>query len=212
MATLDELRREYIHDHLDFEDLNSDPFIQLKYWLNDAIKAQIKDANAMALSTSEPGGKSSLRMVLLKNLDHTGLVFFTNYNSKKGRHIAANPYGAILFYWRELDRQVRVEGKIEKTSRKESDEYFMIRPEESKIGAWASPQSDRIPDREYLDHLIFDFTNLFRNKSLERPENWGGYRMIPDLFEFWQGRESRLHDRFEYIWNNGAWEINRLAP
>ena len=212
MAALEELRREYRHDHLDFEDLNDNPFIQFKYWLNDAIKAKIADANAMSLATSDRSGKPTLRVVLLKNMDHAGFVFFTNYESKKGKQIAENPYGALLFYWNELDRQIRIEGKIEKTSRRESDDYFMVRPEGSKIGAWASPQSQKIPDREYLEHLQHEYVNRFRYKPMERPENWGGYRLIPDLFEFWQGRENRMHDRFEYSWANGEWEVHRLAP
>lgn len=212
MSEIQEIRREYLHSSLDYDDLHPDPLLQFRYWLNDAIKAKVHDVNAMSLATADLKGKPSVRIVLLKAVDRSGFLFFTNYDSKKGKQIAQNPYGSILFYWNELDRQVRIEGRIDKTTRKESDEYFMIRPEGSKIGAWASPQSQRIPSREYLDHLERDYTLLSRNRSLDRPENWGGYRLIPDLFEFWQGRENRLHDRFEYNWKNGAWELNRLAP
>lgn len=212
MSDIQEIRRNYLHSRLDYDDINPDPLLQFRFWLNDAIKANVRDVNAMALATADKSGKASVRIVLLKGVDRSGFVFFTNYDSKKGKQIIQNPYGAIMFYWSELDRQVRIEGRIDKTSRKESDEYFMIRPEASKIGAWASPQSQRIPNREYLDHLERDYVTLFRNKTMERPENWGGYRLIPDLFEFWQGRENRLHDRFEYKWANGAWELYRLAP
>jgi pyridoxamine 5'-phosphate oxidase len=151
-------------------------------------------------------------VILLKDLDVDGFTFFTNYESKKAVHIAANPLGSLLFFWPQLERQVRIEGKILKALRHESDDYFNTRPEGSKIGAWASPQSQRVPSREYLENLQKDYLQLFKAKALERPEHWGGYKLIPDLIEFWQGREKRLHDRFEYAWNGGLWEINRLAP
>jgi pyridoxamine 5'-phosphate oxidase len=176
------------------------------------LKANQDDANAMVLATSDSDNKPSARIILLKGFDKEGFVFYTNYDSRKGRQIAVNPNAALVFFWPALERQVRIEGRIEKTSRKESDEYFKIRPEGSNISAMISPQSQRIPNREYLEHLEQDHLNLYHNKTIDRPENWGGYRLVPDLFEFWQGREHRLHDRFEYAWTSGGWEIYRLAP
>ena len=212
MANDQQYRHEYLNSKLDINDLNADPFVQFRYWFNDALKAHPDEANAMVLATADSGGKISARVVLLKGFDKEGFVFFTNYNSRKGRQIDANPNAALIFFWHKLERQVRIEGWIEKTSRKESDEYFSIRPEGSNISAIISPQSQRIPNREYLEQLKQDHLNLFHDKTIDRPHNWGGYRLVPDLFEFWQGRENRLHDRFEYTWTGGSWEIYRLAP
>lgn len=198
--------------NLDIDDLNPDPFTQFRYWFNEALLKLPHNGDAMFLATADKTGKPSARIVLLKGFDHEGFTFFTNYKSKKGQQLAINPDAALLFYWNTLERQVRIEGKVEKASRKDSDEYFKIRPEGSNISAWASPQSQQIPNREYLEQLQMNFTNLFRNKTIERPEHWGGYKLIPELFEFWQGRENRLHDRFEYSWTNEGWEIHRLAP
>ncbi|MFO7658848.1 MAG: pyridoxamine 5'-phosphate oxidase [Bacteroidales bacterium] len=212
MDKLQQLRQEFIKAQLDTDNLNSDPFTQFRYWFNDAVKAIHTDANAMMLATADQDGKPSARVLLLKGFDQNGFTFFTNYESKKGQQLAINPYATIVFYWKELERQVRVEGRVDKTSRKESDDYFNIRPEGSRIGAWTSPQSKPIPDRHYLDRLQQDLSRLFSSKPLERPENWGGYRLMPNLFEFWQGRENRLHDRFEYKLEKGEWIIRRLAP
>jgi len=203
----------YMETHfLEIDNLDTDPIIQFRYWLNEALNANVPEPTAMVLSTATPEGKSSSRVVLLKGVDNYGFTFFTNYESKKAMHIADNPAGSLLFYWQALERQVRIEGKILKTAAHESDEYFVTRPEGSKIGAWASPQSRRIPNREYLENLQRDYMRLFRSKVLDRPENWGGYKLIPDMIEFWQSRENRLHDRFEYVRNGGIWEIYRLAP
>jgi len=149
---------------------------------------------------------------LLKEVRKDGLVFFTNYESKKGMQILQNPFGALIFYWPELERQVRIEGKIIKTSDEESDKYFKTRPKGSKLGAWASPQSQELPNRRYLDSLKSDFREEFENRAIDRPDNWGGYILSPTLMEFWQGRKSRLHDRIEYYQENELWEIRRLAP
>ena len=157
-------------------------------------------------------GIPSSRVVLLKNLDHDGFTFFSNYESRKGIQIAQNPNASLLFFWPQIERQVRIEGRVSKTPRNISDEYFQSRPEGSKIGAWASPQSRIVPSREYLDNLQKDYVQLFKSKMLERPENWGGYKLFPHTIEFWQGRENRLHDRFEYKMNGSIWEIHRLAP
>lgn len=197
---------------LDIDNLDADPITQFRYWLNQALNSNAADPTAMILSTVSKAGKPSSRVVLLKGVDNYGFTFFTNYESRKAEDIAANPFGSLLFYWPVMERQVRIEGKIMKTSPHESDEYFVTRPEGSKIGAWASPQSKRIPNREYLENLQKDYVRLFRSKVLERPENWGGYKLVPDMIEFWQNRENRLHDRFEYIRNGGMWEIYRLAP
>ena len=152
------------------------------------------------------------RMVLLKEFTHEGFTFFTHYNSKKGRQIEQNPYGAILFPWNMLERQVRIEGKIEKVSPEKSDEYFQSRPEGSRIGAWTSPQSQEIPSREMLEDQENKFRKDFITTTIPRPPQWGGYCLVPDFFEFWQGRESRLHDRFEYYSEKESWKIRRLAP
>jgi pyridoxamine 5'-phosphate oxidase len=212
MANLQEIRKDYRLSRLDIETLDNDPLVQFKYWLNEAIRANVPEVTAMALSTATTDGKPTSRMVLLKQLDHDGFTFFTNYESKKGQQLQLNPFGSLLFFWPQLERQVRIEGKIARCSRRDSDEYFNSRPDGSKIGAWASPQSRRIPNRDYLENLQQDYYNLFRNKPLERPENWGGYKLLPNLMEFWQGRENRLHDRFEYTLNGNLWEIHRLAP
>ena len=212
MDEFQEIRRDYKLSRLDIDNLQANPIAQFRYWLNDALKSEVSEPTAMVLSTSTPEGRSSSRVVLLKDLNEDGFTFFTNYESKKAVHIAANPFGSVLFFWPQIERQVRIEGKILKASQNESDEYFRTRPEGSKIGAWASPQSKRIPSREYLENLQKDYLNLFKRKALERPEHWGGYKLIPDLVEFWQGRENRLHDRFEYSRNGGTWEVHRLAP
>jgi pyridoxamine 5'-phosphate oxidase len=212
MGELQGIRREYGYLQLDIDNLDINPIVQFQYWLNEALRAGVAEPTAMVLSTATIDGKPSSRVVLLKNLDHDGFTFFSNYESKKGIQISKNPNGSLLFYWPQLERQVRIEGKILRTLRHVSDEYFQSRPEGSKIGAWASPQSRRVPNREYLDNLQRDYLELFRNRTLERPENWGGYKLLPELIEFWQGRENRLHDRFEYTLNGNVWEIYRLAP
>jgi pyridoxamine 5'-phosphate oxidase len=212
MNNLHDIRKEYRYSQLEKDNLNTNPIVQFKFWLNEALKADVVEPTAMVLSTATPDGKTSSRVILLKDLDNYGFTFFTNYESKKAQQIATNPVGSLLFFWPQLERQVRIEGKIFKTSRHESDEYFNIRPEGSRIGAWASPQSQRVISREYLENLQKDYLELFKTKNIERPEHWGGFKLIPNLVEFWQGRENRLHDRFEYIGNDNVWEIYRLAP
>ena len=212
MADIQHIRKEYRLSRLEIDNLDVDPLVQFKYWLNDAIQSEVPEPTAMVLSTASAEGRSSSRIVLLKDLDSDGFTFFTNYESKKGLQIASNPFGSLLFFWPQLERQIRIEGKIFKTLRHESDEYFAARPEGSKIGAWSSPQSRRIPSREYLENLQSDYLEMFRTKALERPENWGGYKLVPNLVEFWQGRENRLHDRFEYSRKDNGWEVYRLAP
>jgi pyridoxamine 5'-phosphate oxidase len=207
-----DIRKEYNLSRLDMDSLDNNPLVQFKYWLNEALRSGVPEPTAMVLATASADGKPSSRVVLLKSLDDDGFTFFTNYGSRKGIQITANPFGSLLFFWPHLERQVRIEGKIFKTHPHESDEYFRTRPDGSKIGSWASPQSKRIPSREYLESLHQDYLEMFRSKSPERPENWGGYKLMPQLVEFWQGRENRLHDRFEYTRNGSIWEIHRLAP
>lgn len=206
------LRKEYTLSALDREHVSPDPIKQFEEWLQEAIKAQVPEPNAMTLATSTFEGKPSARMVLLKAVDGQGFSFFTSYESRKARQILQNPYGALVFYWAELERQVRIEGKIVRATEKESDEYFQTRPVGSKLGAWASPQSQVVPSRKYLEELVADFREEFAEKAIVRPPNWGGYRLEPVLVEFWQGRRNRLHDRIQYRLENGSWIIERLAP
>ena len=206
------LRKEYTLGALDGESVHPDPVRQFEEWLQEAIKAKIPEPNAMTLATSTFEGKPSARMVLLKAVGEQGFSFFTSYESRKAKNILQNPYGALVFYWAELERQVRVEGKIVKASEKESDSYFRTRPEGSKIGARASPQSKVVPNRRYLEDLMDDFKEEFVGKTVKRPPNWGGYVLEPFLVEFWQGRKNRLHDRIQYRLENGVWFIERLAP
>ncbi len=212
MTALQDIRREYRQSRLDLDHLDPDPTVQFRFWLNEALKAEVPEPTAMVLSTTLPGQRISSRVVLLKDMDGDGFTFFTNYQSTKAAQIESNPAGALLFFWPDLERQVRIEGKILKEPQHKSDEYFKSRPEGSKIGAWASPQSRRVPNREYLENLQYDYMRLFKTRALERPKYWGGYKLIPNLVEFWQGRENRLHDRFEYTRNGGTWEVFRLAP
>ncbi|MBN2274276.1 MAG: pyridoxamine 5'-phosphate oxidase [Bacteroidales bacterium] len=212
MSDIASIRKEYRLARLEYDSLDTSPLNQFRFWLNHAIRAQIAEPTAMTLATAGADGRPSARIVLLKDMNADGLTFFGNYESKKGLQLETNPYAALVFFWPELERQVRIEGKVARSSERISDEYFNARPEGSKIGSWASPQSQRIPSREYLENLQRDYMLLFYRRKPERPENWGGYRLVPHLYEFWQGRENRLHDRFEYTLNGNMWEIHRLAP
>lgn len=206
------LRKEYLLKSLEIDSLKTNPLDQFTQWLQEAVAVKALEPNAMVLSTASRDGKPSSRVVLLKQISSDGFVFFTNYNSKKGKQLRDNSYVALSFYWPELERQVRIEGKVKKTSAQESDAYFFSRPEGSQIGAWASPQSQSIPSRAFLEKLYGDFEAQFKNEELRRPEHWGGYNVIPSLVEFWQGRENRLHDRFQYTLSKNGWQIERLAP
>ena len=206
------IRKEYSLKQLDEKDVKRDPFDQFKEWFDDAVNAEVNEPNAMMLATSTSDGKPSARMVLLKGFDKESLTFFTNFNSRKASLLDSNPYAALVFFWPELERQIRIEGMVEKVSEKESNEYFNSRPEGSRIGAWASPQSQVIPNREFLELLYTEIETKFKGKEIPRPERWGGFRVIPSLFEFWQGRPNRLHDRIQYSKADNNWIIERLAP
>lgn len=207
------LRKSYSRETLNETDVAQLPFEQFSKWFQEALQSELPEPNAMTIATVSAAGRPSARTVLLKGFDHNGLVFFTNYESRKGQEINANPFGTILFCWLELERQIRIEGVIEKIDRKDSLDYFISRPKESQIGAWASPQSQVIPDRSILEERQSSLGQQYaESTNLPLPENWGGYRLIPDYFEFWQGRESRLHDRIFYQLINQEWKIGRLAP
>ena len=212
MTDLFNIRRDFTLKSLDESQVVPDPMILFGQWFNEAVAAEALEPNAMVLSTATLDGRPSSRIVLLKQIKPDGFVFFTNYDSRKGQQIAENKYCALNFVWHELERQVRVEGSVEKLPAKDSDIYFEVRPEKSKLGAWASPQSEVIPDRDYLENLVAGFENRFKGKEITRPANWGGYIVKPHLVEFWQGRESRLHDRIQYKLMDKGWIIERLAP
>jgi pyridoxamine 5'-phosphate oxidase len=200
------------NSQLSIDQFDADPFIQFEKWYLERLCSGVEIPNTMSVATSAENGRPSLRTVLLKEYDKTGFVFYTNYESKKGSQLTTNPYAAVLFYWPELNRQVRIEGKVEKVSNKDSDTYFASRPLESQVSAWASPQSKVIPERAYLEERFREFSDKFLNRQIPRPENWGGYRIIPSWFEFWQDGEFRLHDRIAYSFSDNKWNIFRLAP
>ena len=197
---------------LDEKTIDRDPIRQFQIWFNDAIAAKLPLPEAMTLATATPDGKPSARMVLLKQVDHDGFVFFTNYRSSKAEQLDANPYAALVFYWALLDRQVRVEGSVVKTSAQESREYFSTRPRESQIGAWASAQSQAIESREILEQRAHELEALYLDREVDCPEHWGGYRLKPERIEFWKSRIGRLHDRIVYQRAATGWTITRLAP
>lgn len=207
------LRQNYTLERLSKADVNPNPFLQFEHWFNEALYSALPEPNAMTLATASPSGQPSARTVLLKDFDQTGFVFYTNYDSRKGQDLAENPQAALLFCWLELERQVRIEGSVERVSPKESLEYFQSRPQSSQIGAWASPQSQAIPDRAVLEAKIQELTARYQNEEvLPLPPNWGGYRLRPQQIEFWQGRENRLHDRILYSRVGQEWRLDRLAP
>jgi len=206
-------RYEHAGKGLRRSDLSKDPIKQFANWFTAAIEAGIRDVNAMSLAAADRDAKPSVRIVLLKSFDQDGFVFFTNYESEKGRQLEANPNASLGFYWIELDRQIRISGKVEKTSREESQTYFHSRPVGSQLSAWASRQSEVIDGRRVLDARMAEMTERFGEKPIPLPPHWGGYRLKPDRMEFWQGRSNRLHDRFRYTrQTDGSWQIDRLAP
>jgi len=206
-----DLRQEYKRDALDETHADADPIKQFSRWWDEALAANVPEPNAMTLATADAAGRPSARTVLLKGFDATGFVFFTNYESRKGEELAANPFAALLFFWRELERQVRIEGAVERITETESDVYFRSRPLASRIGAWASPQSKVISSRAWLLARAAEM-GLRHGSAPTRPQYWGGYRVGPVMFEFWQGRPSRLHDRLRYSREGQGWARVRLAP
>jgi len=193
--------------------LGADPLREFERWFEEAVKAEVPDPNAMVVATISQTGKPSARVVLLRGLEKNGLVFYTNYRSRKGVEIMGNPNVAAVFFWNELDRQIRIEGKVEKLSSQESDGYFHLRPRDSQIAAWASKQSAVISGRAELDKIFMEYQQKFAGQLVPRPDDWGGFRIIPISYEFWQGRPNRLHDRILYERDNGGkWGIKRLAP
>jgi pyridoxamine 5'-phosphate oxidase len=208
---ISDLRQEYMRESLDEKDVARDPLEQFARWFDEAVKAQVPMVNAMTLATVSPTGRPSARIVLLKGVEHGGFVFFTNYKSRKGRELTANPEAALLFYWTDLEREVRIEGRVEKISAQESDEYFGNRPLGSRHAAIASPQSKVVPDRAALEALFAEAEQRHGDKT-PRPVHWGGYRLQPAAIEFWQGRPNRLHDRVLYTLKSRGWKIERLAP
>jgi pyridoxamine 5'-phosphate oxidase len=213
LSDLTGLRHEYDMHGLRRADLHSDPLKQFGAWFAAALAADIRDVNAMSLATATPDGKPSVRIVLLKGFDERGFAFFTNYDSEKGRQLEANPHAALVFYWVKLERQIRISGPVEKTSREDSAAYFHSRPPGSRLGAWVSKQSEVIDARKILDSRLTEMTERFENGEIPLPPHWGGYRLKPEQIEFWQGRPNRLHDRFRYsLRADGTWQIDRLAP
>jgi len=209
---LADLRIDYTKHGLVESDLNSDPFQQFGFWFDQALKAQVDEPNAMTLATSSLDGQPSARIVLLKGFDQQGFVFYTNYESRKGKELSNNNKAALLFFWSSLERQVRIEGTVEKVSLEESKVYFDSRPEGSRIGAWSSHQSEPIDSRKILEDQVSHYSASFSNQEIPLPPFWGGYRLKPHLLEFWQGRQSRLHDRLRYRLIDGHWHIDRLSP
>jgi pyridoxamine 5'-phosphate oxidase len=194
-------------------EVEADPIVQFQKWFEQAVAAQAAYPEAMTLATATAEGKPSARIVLLKGVDERGFSFFTNYESRKGRELTQNPYASLAFWWSELERQVRIEGRVEKISAQESDEYFRTRPRGSQIGAWASAQSEVLPSREILEENVRVFEEKFGEGEIPRPQHWGGFRVIPHEVEFWQGRLNRLHDRMRYrMQTNGKWVVERLSP
>jgi pyridoxamine 5'-phosphate oxidase len=210
--SLADLRREYTLASLDVGDVDANPIVQFHHWFDEACRAEILEPNAMTLATSGADGRPSARIVLLKEVTPEGFVFFTDYRSHKGQALAANPYAALCFFWKEIERQVRISGPVERIAREESAAYYNSRPIGSRIGAWASVQSAVIPGRAWLEEAVARASSTYAAGDVPIPPHWGGYRVAPDELEFWQGRESRLHDRLRYRRSDEGWALERLSP
>lgn len=207
------IRRDYSLQTLDESGVAANPMDQFTIWWKEAVSSDIDEVNAMTLATVGADGAPSARIVLLKGYDANGFVFFTNYESKKGQDLLAHPVAAIVFFWKELERQIRISGTVEKVAADESDAYFQSRPEGSRLGAWASPQSKVISSRKVIEDQLESYQQAYQQQAIPRPPHWGGYRVVPHTIEFWQGRSSRLHDRIQYKKETaGNWVISRLAP
>jgi pyridoxamine 5'-phosphate oxidase len=212
MTSIADIRREYASRALTEADALDDPIQQFSLWFGEALKSELLDTNAMTLATASRDGVPAARIVLLKGFDETGFVFFTNYESAKAHDLDNNPRACLLLFWAALERQVRITGGVTRTSAEESDTYFHSRPFESQIGAWASAQSRRVGDRSALESRYAELAAQYAGGPVPLPPFWGGYRVVPEAMEFWQGRKSRLHDRLLYVRSNGRWERSRLAP
>jgi pyridoxamine 5'-phosphate oxidase len=209
---LSHLRKEYAEAGFDETMAGHDPFLLFSQWFDQALESELPEPNAMTLATSDHQGKPSARIVLLKELDNNGFVFYTNYQSRKAQELDMNPNAALVFLWLEIQRQVRVEGYVERVSPAESDAYFALRPRDSQLGALASPQSQPVPSARFLEEKFLELKSRFENLAIPRPPHWGGYRLIPTRWEFWQGRMNRLHDRIAYVRQDDKWQVVRLAP
>jgi pyridoxamine 5'-phosphate oxidase len=208
-----DLRQNYTRAGLTEAEAAVDPFQQFRTWFQQTLEAQLLEPNAMTLATTTADGKPSARMVLLKDFDERGFVFYTNYESLKAQQLVENPFAALVFWWAELERQIRIEGRVEKISDRESDAYFDSRPIDSQIGAWTSNQSQVVASREVLEQRQKDLEQKYQNEEIPRPTHWGGFRVVPSVIEFWQGRPSRLHDRLRYtLQADGSWVRERLSP
>jgi pyridoxamine 5'-phosphate oxidase len=207
-----DLRKDYQLQALLESDINPDPFIQFGTWFDAAVAAELPEPNAMTIATATPDGIPSARIVLLKDFDDRGFVLFTNYDSHKGKELEANPKAALVFLWTELERQVRIQGIVEKIDPAESDGYYYSRPAGSRLGAWASDQSQVVADRSVLENRLAELKMKYPDGDIARPPHWGGFRVIPSMIEFWQGRSSRLHDRLRYRKSDAGWTIDRLSP
>lgn len=212
MSDLASLRRSYARASLAEGDVAADPIAQFLAWFDDAQAAELREPNAMTLATATPDGAPSARIVLLKGVDERGFVFYTDYRSRKGEELAANPRAALVFHWAELERQVRVTGTVARVAREESEAYYRTRPVGSRIGAWASHQSRPIAGRAELEAREAELAHRYADGDVPLPPHWGGYRVAPETVEFWQGRPSRLHDRLRYVREDGAWRVERLSP
>lgn len=212
-SAIADLRRSYTLQALSEAAIDPDPIQQFRLWFDQAVQAQLLEPNAMTLATVATNGAPSARMVLLKEVDHQGFVFFTNYNSRKGQDLANNPQAALVFWWAELERQVRIEGSVSKIAHEETQAYFWSRPTGSQLGAWVSQQSQVIPDRQVLEDKLLELTKHYQDQKIPCPDYWGGYCVAPRAIEFWQGRPNRLHDRILYQkLDSGDWQIIRLSP
>lgn len=213
MSSIADIRTDYQLASLDESVVGSDPFSFFRRWFDEALAAAVTEVNAMTLATSDAQGRPHARIVLLKGIEEGGFVFYTNYNSHKGRDLSESPYAALVFFWPELQRQVRIEGAVKKISPDASDAYFQSRPAGSRIGAWASPQSAEIANRSFIESKEEEYASRFADGFIPRPEHWGGYVVVPEHIEFWQGRSSRLHDRIAFsLDESGSWRKFRLAP